>query len=278
MKLALRTAVWLCSALALAGAPGLAAGEDGARQAANTTWLTCGGGFIPSPVSANPWVFTPAALRGPRGAENGTDPPALALRAFLAQHVAAAFPFVPAHPYVLLRETSTTALYGHIATTSGRHAGVVTHRGQLDSVIAFVERDGEWQYLNNGGCFAGRVFPDQEATAFDLEGQPSPTARSIRVSVYADSCLVGANPARNLDRVLAVWRPHQLILTFLVGKPPPFWRSCNTGVGLIVHVRALLPRPLGRRTVLNGAPYPPAPVHALQVPPTHRPVITVAVH
>ncbi|MDQ6778257.1 MAG: hypothetical protein M3071_19025 [Actinomycetota bacterium] len=169
MRVARLTAAWLAFLLAVAVVPGAAATSSvPARHASATIWLDCGaGGFEKLLPVDDPYAFPASALRGPAGVENGSDPAAVALREFIARGLPLPTP-LPAHTYVLLRETATTALYGHVAGP-----------GVIDASISFRELDGQWQYQQNGSCFPAPVFvAPPPPTSRSTSGQAPPPAPS----------------------------------------------------------------------------------------------------
>jgi hypothetical protein len=254
------------AAVALGGLMITTATAASAAGRTRATWLECGTeGFIASP--SNPYVFRAAALLGPWGAENGTDPPAVALRAFLAERSTAPNP-VPEHSYVPLRRTENHALYGH----AGGRAGI-------DATIAMVLRDGVWAYEQSGGCSPTRVFFGEGTADFTVVGTPTPLAREVDLVVSVGVC----NPkdldaARYLRRPLVSWQPHRLLITCLIshGVAPARGLVC-AGVEALVRVRLILPRTVGTRAIFNSAYYPPMRAYHVRSGPVHGRITTIVV-
>ena len=234
-------------------------------------WLQCGLGAAPSSLSSDPSVFAASALRGPGGAEDGNSPADVALRGFLAMRVPLPRP-LPEHSYRLLRQTPTTALYGHLAPA-----------GAIDQYIMLANQTGEWRYLNNGGCRLARVFAGRAATMFELNGQPKPTARTIQLTLQTDTC-TARRPFTKQLQVIAKRETRRLVLTLLLRAPAtpmpppvsPLIPAC-AGRELAVPVKLLLPRALGQRKVFNGSLYPASPATVNPARPDHTLPVTVGI-
>lgn len=237
-------------------------------------WLTCAGVDSYASSAADPYVFQLSALHGPGGAENGPGPAAAALRDALASGKTLPGPS-PKHSYLLLRRLPDHALYGHL----GGRAGV-------DGTISVAVHDGVWQFEGNtAGCALTRIFFGNTTAFFSLERRPSPTTRVLLIAVGAGTCGAPRDAVRHA-RVLVGWQPGKLAITVLMGGsttpgaspanaaslPPP----C-AGVETTFGLRVVLPRPVGKRVVVDGAYYPPRPAARTRgrMPPS--PVRTIVV-
>jgi hypothetical protein len=197
----------------------------------------------PEQVSCGGLSFDPvAAFGGETGAEEGPGAPEQALRALIEERP----PGMPTRYYRVMAADAT-----RVEFAQGRLA-------QGPFRIAFELSGGQWRPSGFPGyCVPRSVRPGEEAINWKIagDGRLRPAARRIRVSLRRPG---GCDGGRSLD---AAARPEfrqsgrRLAMTIWVEALSPGVHTCK---GLREPpLQVTLPGPLGRRTLFDGATYPP---------------------
>jgi hypothetical protein len=150
-----------------------------------------------------------------------------------------------------------------------RSDGHVGGAAGVDGTISVAVRNGVWQFeANHGGCVLTRVFFGETTAVFSLYRRPGPNARVLLLAVGAGTCGTPGDAVKHA-RVVVAWQRQKLAIAVLMGGPTtppaspapgaPLPPPC-TGVATRFAIRVLLPRPVAKRVVLDGAYYPPRPV------------------
>jgi hypothetical protein len=191
--------------------------------------LTCGEGL---PFPAN-------ALEGRTGAENGSRPEERALRAVVSDP----------RPLETLPDSGWRLL--------ARRVDEVTFGAGALPIIATVtvfREDGGWEPGPTGPCRPGPYRDGLEAAPWIIVDEPTAMSTSIDVVVHEDGCANGERPGLRLRPAEVEETGDQVVVTFWI-EPIEGAADCpgNPPTVQTVHLDA----PLGHRTLLDGAFYPP---------------------
>ena len=230
-----------------------------------------GGSASPGqPLSINPLYscggngprFSPDVLDGPADAESGTDGAAAALRAAIAgppNTYSTAAGGLPATGWLRAFDSGDEVLFLALA---------VNKAYGYDSVEA-TRSDSTWA-TSIGVCWAGPYDDNYYGVGWDLAESPSPATTTVkillRVSVPPCGTLLGWTIKDSLTNV---------VITFWAHWPPPVVTASGpVAVGCMLpddHLLTVvqLAKPLGNRTLYDGASYPlhPATVAPVQNQP-----------
>jgi hypothetical protein len=183
---------------------------------------------------------------GPTGVELGSRPSEVALREVLQKRV---FPWLPQHNWRLLAESQDQAEF-----TTGR-------LGARSDWLLFEQRGGIWRWVSSGACIPRSLRDGIKSAEWSLDPEkPRPRPRSrvltLRVSEQ-NGCTGGANPNPRVQEPELRYTKTRLIVTLWVKPLPPDYYTCPGVFAPPYRIR--LPRPLGRRALLDGGTYPPTP-------------------
>ena len=237
------------SVVAGCGSSGTQVGAGGPGTSGTTAttelMLTCG--WKPFPASA---------FDGPVGAERGADPPDQALAAWLATQGAS----MGAPP------TGWTRLY--LDDDFVEYASAVDASGQRDSLN--FERHGDvWKWSGSGGCGAATVVvPGTGETRWSLDPAfPAPGPADTTVHVIADRMACSSGEPLTPEEVHApviTFTADSVAVLYVSDSVSPGSHTCQGSMGTLLTLD--LGQPLGRRKLLDGAVYPPAPVESSSSP------------
>jgi hypothetical protein len=223
-------------AMAGSASPVIAAGPDPAVN----RWPTW-----PYPVTCGSLPFDPITVfGGPPNAEPGAQPSEVALREFLATHN------VPWQPP------------GHWRLAAADEEVAELVRGSLSTQLdwmRFENQDSVWKWSGSGGCTPRSLRNGVRSSEWRLLDEPAslrPRTRVLEVGIEELACTGGADPSARIQVPDALFSRHRLIVTTWVTSLPPGTYTCpGNPVG---EYRIKLPRPLGKRVLLDGGTYPPA--------------------
>jgi hypothetical protein len=184
-------------------------------------------------------------LRGPADAERGTDEPAAELRRLISgeEPIMGGGPF-PKSGYRVLDRSGERVVYA---------AG---HGRRLFHVAVNHEPNGEWDIGVVGSCAPAPSDPDGTVADWELRpGAPAPGPRTRRLRIrFMESACASGRPAtrRVLEPRVFVDRRRVVVAVFV--RPVAGPANCPGNPYTRYTVR--LPRPLGSRTLLDGATLP----------------------
>ncbi len=191
----------------------------------------------PYQVTCGSLAFDPIAVFG--GGPQTPD----ALADFLATHN------VPWHPPGQWR----------LAAADEETAEMVSGRlspGELDW-MRFQNQDSVWRWTGSGGCKPRSLRDGVSAGEWHLRGMtaPVPGTRVLHLAIEELSCTGGSDPTPRVQAPDVRYSRHRLIVTAWVTPLPPGGYTCPSNPAARYAVR--LPRPLGKRVLLDGGTYPP---------------------
>jgi hypothetical protein len=195
-------------------------------------------------------VFAPAVLSAPGGAEQESDAAAVALREVLETS-----PGVPSTGWIRAGQTAGIALF---VTPGQAGAEAPYHQVQLEF------NGGRWTLGTVGGCsptaFLGQGF-GIATWSVDPAG-PAITAetRAFDALVVEQACASGQPSDGRIAPPVIVYQADAILITFGVA-PRPGGQDCpGNPPG---HYEVMLAEPIGGRTLMDAAVFPPRPVEGL---------------
>lgn len=199
----------------------------------------------PYPVSCGFVPFDPVTVfSGPTEAELGTQPSAVALRAFLHS---GDFPGLPTQDWRLLAENAT-----HAEFVRGRLAAELTW-------LSFEQSDGAWKWISySSDCDPISIMGRGPVINWTLAYEQQPPLRgnitSIEVNLSGGPCDGGRSLNRHAHPVFRTLG-RKLLLTVWIDPIPPGNYTCPALIEPPFRVR--LPSRLGNRHLFEGGTYPP---------------------
>lgn len=232
-------ALALIAAIAMASVvPGATASVSGPDPAVKK-WPTW-----PYEVTCHGLPFNPIGVfGGTPGAQTGSQPYEVALREFLTKNT---LPWIPPSQWRLVAANDEQAEFvsGQLPT-------------ELDWLLFKHEAAG-WKWSGSAGCTprslrdgvsASQWFPWRESVAL------LPRTRVLKIGIQELSCTGGANPASRIETPDVQYSKNRLIVTTWVEPLPLDAYECPSNPAAPYKIK--LPRPLGRRVLLDGGTYPP---------------------
>jgi hypothetical protein len=215
------------ASLAVAGKPDPAIGK----------WPTW-----PYPVTCGSLPFDPISAFGPPNAGPGEQPAETAWRNFVANHNV---PWQPTGHWRLVAADDKTA-----ELVSGQLSW------GLDS-MRFENQDSTWRWSGSGGCVPRSLRGGLQATEWQVMDPMTvrPRDRKLTVLVSELSCTGGADPTTRLEPPDVWFSKHRLTIATWVEPLPAGTYTCPSNPPARYEIR--LPRPVGRRVLLDGGTYPP---------------------
>ena len=209
--------------------------------------------YWPYPTTCGVLSFDPvAAFSSSTGAEYGSRPSEIALRAYLEEMERYAYPTVPRYDWRLLAENERSAEFasGRMAEPGG------------PSVVRVSEKDGVWKYSgSSSGCQPTSIVDGTAATTWRLARDQKALrkgTRTIRVDLGPSPCSGGRSQNARAMKPL-FWKLGRKLFMVLRLRPlPPGPHTCLGVVEPPLKVR--LPARLGKRKLFDGGTYPPADV------------------
>jgi hypothetical protein len=211
-------------------------------------------------------VFPVSALSRPTGAEQGSDPAAVALRDVFTQGFAQGQQMDQYQDWI------------KVVATSDRVAFLGTLGGGPGHMLVELERhDGQWRYRSSGACALEVQRPGLTTARWALDPiAPAPTATDTKLHVIVN------DPECNDGVQLDPKRVHPPTVTFTakavsigyyVDSVSPGLHTCPGPIGapgrpdiMGIPVVVDLGQPLGTRQVLDATQYPPAPARTTTDP------------
>lgn len=193
-------------------------------------------------------VFAAAALSGPATAEQATDAPAQVLRALLRDTATTGTAF-PTTGWQRVVDLPTTVLY--LAEVQGDPGYVSV---EVDRATA----TGTWARGGYGSCrpMAVLAAPFGPAT-WHLEAPATAAGSRFTALVTEQSCASGADATGRVSEPAIEYGAQTVTVTFGVRRLDGA-QTCPSNPPVAVEVT--LQEPLGDRTLVDGALYPPVPV------------------
>ena len=238
-----------CAAAPATGTPTANPASVGPTPTATTfgSALTCGG-FENTPA------FPAAALHSPPGAENDSDPAALALQEFLAP----------------LNATSELPLSGWRRVVNSPSVVLFVAAGKADArwlqIIMTPTPAGSWQPNGYGPCQLEVLFGEGVGRAellLDPSAPASPQATSVPLLVLETACSGGASPEGRIEAPLLSYRPDAVYVAITI-RTLPGEQDCS-GAGIDPYPFTLqLSEPLGARQLFDASVVPPKLVIAAE--------------
>jgi hypothetical protein len=214
-----------------------------ADQGSGDLRLTCG--------ADDRIVFAPAALSAPGGAEQESDAAAVALREVLETA-----PGVPSTGWIRVGQTASIALF---VTPAEAGAEAAYHQVQLEF------NGGRWTLGTVGGCpptaFLGEGL-GSATWSVDPAG-PAITAetRAFDALVVERACASGQPSDGRIAPPVIVYQADAILITFGVAPRPGAQDCPGNPPG---HYEVMLGEPVGDRTLMDAAVFPPRPVEGLE--------------
>jgi len=188
--------------------------------------------------------FDPIGVFGGRpNAAPGTQPAEVALREFLASHN------VPWHP----------PGYWRLAAANEEIAELVS--GRLSTGLDWMRlenQDSVWRWTGSGGCRPRSLRDGIVASEWRLlDGRASlkPKMRTLKIGVQELACTGAADPSARIQLPHISYSKHRLVITTWITPLPPGIHTCPGNP--VAPYKVKLPRPLGKRVLLDGGTYPP---------------------
>ena len=183
-------------------------------------------------------TFPETSLFAPAGAENGRDPAAHALAAFLASKAAKDPWKLPKSGWKELTRDGNQALYGH-----GK-PGTVTFAVRM-------RRQGtQWRVAGYGGCRPQLVVPGFRVVAWQLTSKAlAPNARVVPIAFTTDACT-------RFDHTEVATTAEAVTITVYLR---PIQLAPGTGcaeMGYTARHEVALTEPLGSRALVDGSTVP----------------------
>jgi hypothetical protein len=193
-------------------------------------------------------TFGVDALSGPTGADQADTPEAAALRDYLSR------------PSAMMPGASSS---WRLAARSDTRALFLRGDPPNLSEVVVALRDGTWQFEQSGGCGLQRHVAGASYASWVLDGnQPAPTEASaiLHLRVSPMECTSGEPAGARVRAPTVQETDDEVIITVLLDPLPPGSYTCIGIIGNETPVDVVLTHPLGDRRLLDGLPYPPAPV------------------
>jgi hypothetical protein len=223
--------------LLVVGSSGCGGGSGGEPAAeTDTVMLTCGEGL----------PFPSRALHGPEGAEKGSGPEAAVLRRIIAERGSSGEDSIATTGWRVLADNRYGVFYGSGQPPRMSMATVWREHGELDSGPA-------------GSCLVHRYRAGYEAARWRVTDGDERPSEHLTFDVTEAGCASGEAPGPRLRPAEVEETDDSVIVTFWV-RTQTGGQTCQGNPHTTVTVD--LAAALGDRVVLDGGPYPPAPVHA----------------
>lgn len=219
---------------------GAVSGSPAGTPPTDETRLTCG----------DPRTFPASGLDAPIGAEKASGPEFDALRAAFAMF-AGPYPDAADWSWRLAGRDDSGAIF-LAQTERSSDTGWVSIEVVADST--------GWHPTGMGSCNLYVVLPSEFETAtWTLDPafpSPTPDSSELHVLVQERACSGGSPPTNRMSAPIIEYAPETVTVTLGV-RPLGGIQTC---IGIpatpaLVH----LTEPLGKRILLDGGPYPPAP-------------------
>jgi hypothetical protein len=188
-------------------------------------------------------VFTIGDLGKVTAAEQMNEPPAEALRAYLASDAGQRF---KQDGYRVLSRSPQRMLYA-----SGDAPGDITS-------ILFEQRDGAWVTEGATFCVPTRYRPGSVTGSWTLQEMPTPGALTFTALVSAEPCSGGHSADGRILAPAVEEFERQILVTFFLSPPPANEGSCEETEA--VPTTVTLRNRVGKRALMDAGRYPPAPV------------------